>query len=97
MERERDERKGERERENIERARDERKGKGKTWKGEREKENIERARDGTLEQKWIPRNTRERCDHKNDAVERIVHSSCSFINSFLAGYMTTKVVCVKGL
>ena len=74
----------------MERERDER-------KGERERENIERARDGTLEPKWIPRNTRERCDHKNDAVERIVHSSCSFINSFLAGYMTTKVVCVKGL
>ena len=90
MERERNERKGERERENIERARDER-------KGERERENIVRARDGTLEQKWIPRNTRERCDHKNDAVERIVHFSCSFINSFLAGYMNTKVVCVKGL
>ena len=90
MERERNERKGERERENIERARDER-------KGERERENVERARKVTLEQKWIPRNTRERCDHKNDAVERIVHSSCSFINSFLAGYMTTKVVCVKGL
>ena len=90
METERNERKGERERENIERARDE-------GKGERERENIERARDGTLEQKWIPRNARERCDQENDAVERIVHFSRSFINSFLAGYMTTKVVCVKGL